>query len=190
MSEYTAVRAVSQTLKELVEAHVTDPTVQVFLTSPKEMQQNKQTGISIWLYRLTRNEFLLNQPRRRPANGQVARNPMPVNLHYLITPLMTDPRDEQMLLGLVLQVFNDHATVRGSDLKDALLGSDAELRLSFEAPSLEDLTRIWGALQEPYQASLTYLVQSITIESDHEPESSGLVMQRETTYTQILETGD
>lgn len=58
-----------------------------------------------------------------------------------------------MLLGLVLQVFNDHATVRGSDLKDALLGSDAELRLSFEAPSLEDLTRIWGALQEPYQAS-------------------------------------
>ena len=66
MSEYTAVRAVSQTLKELVEAHVTDPTVQVFLTSPKEMQQNKQTGISIWLYRLTRNEFLLNQPRRRP----------------------------------------------------------------------------------------------------------------------------
>lgn len=186
MSEYTAVRAVSQTLKELMEAHITDPTVQVFLTSPKEMQQNTQTGISIWLYRITRNEFLLNEPRPRPINGQVSRAPMPVNLHYLITPLMTDPRDEQMLLGLVLQVFNDHATLRGSDLKDALTDSDEELRLSFEAPSLEDLTRIWGALQEPYQASLTYLVQVLNITSDHEPEFAASVLRRESTYEQIV----
>lgn len=190
MSEYTAVRAVSQTLKELLEDHITDPTVQVFLTSPKEMQQGNQNGISIWLYRITRNEFLLNQPPRRPANGQVSHPPMPVNLHYLITPLMTDPRDEQTLLGLVLQLFNDHATLSGGDLKDALLGGDEELRLSFEAPSLEDLTRIWGALQEPYQASLTYLVQSIAIESDHEPEAGAPVMQRDITYAQIVEGGD
>jgi len=186
MSEFTAVRAVSQTLKELLEAHITLPTVQVFLTSPKEMQQNDQTGISIWLYRITRNEFLLNQPRRRPTNSQTSRPSMPINLHYLITPLMSDPRDEQLLLGLVLQVFNDHATVRGTDLRDALLGGDEELRLSFEAPSLEDLTRIWGALQEPYQASLTYLVQSLLIESDHEPEVAAPVMERETTTTEIV----
>ncbi|MCA9874453.1 MAG: DUF4255 domain-containing protein [Anaerolineales bacterium] len=187
MSEFTAVRAVSQSLKELLEAHITDPTVQVFLTSPKEMQQNNQNGISVWLYRITRNEFLLNQPRRRPTSGQQSRLPMPVNLHYLVTPLMSDPRDEQMLLGLVLQVFNDHATLRGSDLKDALLGSDEELRLSFEAPSLEDLTRVWGALQEPYQASLTYLVQPVSIESDHEPEAGPPVTRREMLFSQVVE---
>jgi hypothetical protein len=111
---------------------------------------------------------------------------MPVNLHYLVTPLMTDPRDEQALLGLALQVFNDHATLRGGDLQEVLQGSDEELRLSFEAPSLEDLTRVWGALQEPYQTSLTYLVQAVTIESDHEPQAAPPVKERETTYAQIV----
>jgi hypothetical protein len=150
------------------------------------MRQDSETGISLWLYRVTRNEHLLNHPPPRPAPNQVARHPIPIDLHYLITPLLNDPLDEQEMLGLVLQSFNDHPILRGPDLQGDLQGSDEELRISLETLSLEDHSRIWSALQEPFQASLTYLVQVVCIDSLLEPRQVAPVLTRESTTSQIL----
>jgi hypothetical protein len=186
MSDYTAIQAVSQTLEELIEANLPSTGPVVHLASPKEMQQNTQTGISLWLYRITRNEHLLNQPATRPSPGQMERHCLPVNLHYLMTPILTDPGDEQRFLGRILQILNDHPILRGSDLRGDLQGGDEELRVTLETLTLEELTRIWAALQEPYQASLSYQVQHVCIESERQPVQVSPVMARETTYSQIL----
>lgn len=189
MSDYQAIRAVSETLKALIETAVanTPLAVTAHLETPKEMRLGTpKTGISLWLYRVTRNEHRLNQPAVRPQPNQLRRQPMPINLHYLVTPIMAQPADEQLLLGLLLQLFNDHPMVRGADLKDALAGGPEELRVTLETLSVEDLTRIWGALQEPYQTSLTYLVQVIEIESRLDPLAVAPIATSETSYYQIL----
>ena len=184
MSQYTAIREISESLRDLVEAAVDNSSITVWLETPKEMRNNDNTGISLWLYRITRNEHLLNQPRERVSAGQVARRPIPVNLHYLITPIMAEPRDEQLLLGRILQLFNDHPALRGADLTGGLSGE--VFRITLETLSVEDLTRIWGALQEPYQTSLTYPVQVVEIESGEEALATSPVLVGETTYAQIL----
>jgi hypothetical protein len=193
MSDFTAIRAVSVTLQALLQDHITnspDPQlngVPIELRSPKEMRDDgNATGVSLWLYRVIRDAERLNSPSVRVSSNQLAHHALPVNLYYLVTPIRDNPADEQALLGRVVQVFNDHAALMGSDLKDTLAGGSEELRLLMEAPTLEELTRVWDALKEPYQLSLTYMVQLVTIESGHELVRSGPVLVRETEYKQIL----
>lgn len=194
MTDYTVIAAVSQTLRDLLEDHITnhpDPGlngVPIDLRSPKEMRDDQDaTGVSLWLYRVVRNGDLLNYPPRRPTPAQQSRQPLPIDLHYLVTPIANDPRDEQALMGRVIQAFNDHAALRGSDLQGTLELSGQELRLNMEPMSLEEITRVWSALQESYQLSVSYQVQLVGIESDHEHIQTTPVLVKETTYTQILE---
>lgn len=186
MSDYTALRAVSLTLRGLLEQFMTVSGTDILLKSPKEMKEDGDSGVSVWLYRVARDEHNLNQPPERVGPSLVRRQPMPVCLYYLITPMMTEPLDEQELLGRVLQVFNDHPVLRGGDLADTLAGSDVELHLFLESLTLEELTRVWGALQESYQASLSYMVHVVTIDSEI-TYSKGKVLQSSTTYSQIEE---
>src|SRR5258708_26819518 len=124
MSDFTAIRAVSHTLLELLKQAITanpDPqlnSVQIDLRSPKELSSSKKTVVSLWLYRVTRDPDLLNRPGSRPAPNQRVIQPLPIHLYYLVTPMSPQPDDEQVLLGRVMQVFNDHTIVQTAHLQD------------------------------------------------------------------------
>src|SRR6185436_13250103 len=112
MSANTAIKAASLTLKKLLQdginAEFPPPATapDVLLNTPKEMKSGK--GVSLWLYRVVRDEFLTNQPPQRTAPNEQRRTPLPVRLHYLVTPLMGDDTEtEQQLLGKILQVLYD-----------------------------------------------------------------------------------
>jgi hypothetical protein len=195
MSEFTAIRAVSETLKGLLEdfiTHRSEPelhNVPIDLRSPREMRaDNEATGISLWLYRVTRNADMLNHPPERTAPNKLLHRPLPIDLYYLVTPIAKEPADEQVLMGRVMQVFNDHPVLRGSDLRDALQGGAEELRLILESQSLEELTKVWTSLQESYQLSVTYVVQMLGIDSDVEPVETAPVTVRQTEFDQILKS--
>lgn len=193
MSEYTAIRAVTRSLRDLLRQGITlssDPElagVAIDLRSPKEMREdNDSLGVSLWLYRVVRNGHLLNHPPGRDAANRRLRHPLPVDLYYLVTPLAQTSDDEQLLLGRVLQILNDHATIRGPLLADALVGGDEEYRLSLEPLSLEEGTRVWDALKEPYQLSVSYLVQVVSIESARAADGIAPVSSIETEVVQIV----
>jgi Pvc16 N-terminal domain len=193
MTDFTAIRAVSLTLQSLLEKYIkysSEPQlsgVNIELTSPKEMQQAQEgVGVSVWLYRVVRNADMLNNPPERPAPNQLAHRALPLTLHYLITPITDDPEAKQALLGRVLQVFNDHATLRGADLGDTLSGSREELRIALETLTVDELARVWDSLDEAYQLSVSYSVQVVKIDSDLEPVQKAPVIVKETTYAQIL----
>jgi hypothetical protein len=141
MSAYTAFEATSQTLKKLLQdrlkADVDLSSIVVSLKTPKEMANEK--GVSLWLYRVVRNEFWLNNPPRRVDARKLQRTPLPFCLHYLITPMLDLSETEQKVLGKVLQVFYDHPVVRGVDLEGSLQNTAVELRMTLETLSLEEL---------------------------------------------------
>ncbi len=192
MSDYTAFSAVSSTLQTLLTNNITNAlavplNVPIQLYSPPEMDTVGQVpGISLWLYKVTRMAEMMNEPPERKSATQLARTPLPVLLHYLVTPMATDPLTRQTLLGRVLQVFNDHSILRGTDLQGVLQNTAEQLRVSLEALTLEELSLVWDALGAPYQLSVTYLVQVVKIDSDLELVKSGPVLEREVTYSQIL----
>jgi len=193
MSDYTVISAVSNTLREILRENITLSSdmelngVQIFLLSPKEMQDAGNTnGISVWLYKVSRMSEMLNEPPERRSGNQVLRTSLPVLLFYLVTPMTADPATRHTLLGRVLQVLNDHAILRGADLQGVLGGTEEQLRVNLEALTLEELSLVWEALSEPYQLSVTYLVQVVKIDSDLEAVKSPPVVERATTYSQIL----
>jgi hypothetical protein len=193
MSDFTVVRAVTESLASILDNGITKSTdpqlkgVPIDLRSPKEMREDHNaTGISFWLYRITRDPDLLNTPPPRPAPNQLQKIGLPIHLYYLVTPLVVKPEDRQTLIGRVLQLFNDHAILRGGDLTDSLTGSTEQYRLTLETLSLEELTRVWFSLSEPYDLSVSYEVQVVKIDSDLEAVQTAPVLMKQSTYAQIV----
>jgi len=192
MSDYSVLSAVSSSLQAMLTNNITNGlavplNVPIQLFSPPDMNTaGTIPGISLWLYKVSRMAEMLNEPPERRSATQLARTPLPVLLHYLVTPMAVDPLTCQSLLGRVLQVFNDHAILRGSDLQGVLQNTTEQLRVNLEALTLEELSLVWEALGEPYQLSVTYLVQLAKIDSDLELVKSSAVLEKETTYSQIL----
>jgi hypothetical protein len=129
---------------------------------------------------------LLNEPPERRGPNQIARTPLPIILHYLVTPVSGDPLTKHRLMGRVLQVFNDNAILRGAILQGTLKGTSEQLRIALEALTLEELSLVWDALSEPYELSVTYLVQVVKIDSDLELVKAPPVLERDATYSQVL----
>jgi len=172
MSDYTSVRAVSLALQKLLRGEITNSTdpqlknVDVFLYSPKVMREKSKSGISLWLYRVTRESDTLNREPRRIGPSQLRSVPLPLTLFYLITPMRSEPEDEQALLGKIAQVLHDHAVMHGAEVGPVLAADDTELHVVLDGLTLEELARVWDVLKEPYQLSVCYIVQTIAIDSD------------------------
>lgn len=180
---YTALRATSRTVSKFVEARFqTDPLLSglfsgggmvVSLNTPQEMTAKPVQGVSVWLYRVSRDEQRLNDPPVRLSPTELQPAPLPLRLHYLITPVTNetsgDPETEQVILGKILQVFHGHPVLRGSDLQAEFAGTEVELRMRLEPMNLDDITRIWDALNGSYQLSVSYEVALVNITADLEP---------------------
>lgn len=192
MSEYTVLRAATRTLVALLKRDITDSGepdisgIPIDPRSPKELRTaSVQAVVSVWLYRVTRNAEMLNAPPERLSATQVRATGLPLTLHYLVTPLADDTGVEHVLLGRALQVLQDHAIVRSGDFQDSLVGERSELRVTLEMLSLEELTRVWDALKEPYELSASYSVQVLTIASDRELLQVAPVLERRIGYAQV-----
>jgi Pvc16 N-terminal domain len=181
---YTALRATSQTLIRFLEARFqADALLSGFFgaggmvvssNTPQEMTVKPAEGLSVWLYRVMRDDQRLNDPPIRLSPNQLQPPPLPVRLHYLMTPVtnrkLGDPETEQLIMGKVLQTFHSHAVLRGADLRAEFAGTEAELKIRLEPMSMEEITRVWEALEGSYQLSVSYEVSVVNIESELEPE--------------------
>jgi hypothetical protein len=184
---YTALRATSQTLANSIRVRMGADSILaplftvgggnmvVSLNTPKQMIDNNIEGVSVWLYRAIRDAECLNTLPIRRDFSQIENTPLPVSLHYLITPIvnttntMAGPETEQVILGKILQIFHDYPTMRGSDLQDDFTGTDVELNIRLESLNLEEITRVWDALEGSYQLSVSYEVSVVNVDSAMEP---------------------
>ena len=73
-------------------------------------------GLSLWMYRVVRDEERLNDPQVCVGTGQFQSPPLPLRLHYLVTPVVNGAtaaaRDAQLIPGKVLQILNDRTSSR------------------------------------------------------------------------------
>jgi hypothetical protein len=186
---YTALNASSQTLQDLLEEQLERDSrlgtffdsdqvpgnMVVSLHTPQEMLAREIEGVSVWLYRVVRDDQRLNSPAVRESETQLRRAPLPVRLHYLITPIISSTEDvagpelEQIVLGKVLEVLYDHPTQRGGALRGDFGRPDVELHIRLEPLSLEEITRVWDALDRSYQLSVSYEVSVVEIDSGLQP---------------------
>jgi len=172
LSDYTVVAAVSEALRLILwKAYSTDPTTlqivgaesAIALRNPTETARDSANRLSLWLYQITENEFLKNQPALRTADPQVDKfPPLALNFNYLITPFATSGDGDHLLLGKTMQVLYDNSTIILRDLANNVA---EELRVIMCNLNLEQITRIWEALQQPYRLSICYQIRVTEIDS-------------------------
>ena len=189
---YTVLAATSATLRQmLLDAMTSDVgpsglasffigATTVSLETPQEMIAAGRQGLSVWLYRIARDENRLNDPpdvRVLPSGDvEVIPPPLPVRMHYLLTPITKAvPDTEQRILGRAMQQFHTHPIVGGSFLRAELAGTDAQLHVHLEALGIEEITRVWDALEGSYQFSVSYEVTLARINADIDPTRMSLV---------------
>jgi uncharacterized protein DUF4255 len=194
VSEYTALREVSNAIvARLTAAFTAEPLLNallgmghvISLRTPAEMlaASPQLKGLSVWLYEVSRAEFSYNRPPERIGPDLIRRAPIPITLHYLMTPLADDSTNEQLILGKVLQVFNDEPIFRVDPADPELTD---EVRVALENPGMEVLSKLWSALTEPYRLCASYLAQTVNIRSGAEPGHRPPVLERIAVYEQVL----
>lgn len=204
---YTWVRSTTITLTDLLGEHFrSDPglrpffdpgsggTMEVFSHTPQEMGDQNLTGLSVWLYRIARDEQLLNHPPPRIAYDRSERRPLQLRLHYLMSPIVSGevngvgPLLEQAIIGKVLQTFHDHPLLSGAVLRDDLVGTGIEIGVRLEPLGLEEITRVWDALEQSYQLCASYEVSVVPVHSDEEASRIAPVEIVQPEYGVITET--
>jgi hypothetical protein len=182
---YMALRATSRTIlhyletqfkaDDLLSSHFNGGGMVVSLNTPQEMTEKPAEGISVWLYRVIRDDQRLNDPPVRLSATELQPPPLPLRLHYLMTPVTNkktgDPETEQLMLGKVLQSFHSHPVLRGTDFQQTEFeGTEVALKIRLEPMTLEEITRVWEALAESYQLSVSYEVSVVNIDTALQPE--------------------
>jgi hypothetical protein len=197
MSSYTVIAEVSKALQSILwEEFNADDVIRpivgaqaaIVFRNPTEAARDAANRLSLWLYQITENEFVKHQPPLRARSRELqARSeddprqhridqfpPLALNLFYLVTPLAPSGESDHLLLGKSMQVLYDNATLL---LRNTDGDVFEELRIVFCRLTLEELTRIWEALREPYRLSICYQVRVTRIDSLRE-ETNARVIER------------
>ncbi|ESW93818.1 hypothetical protein X770_00940 [Mesorhizobium sp. LSJC269B00] len=144
--------------------------------------------LSLWLYFVTENEHVKNRAPSFGADGLIKPPPLALTLYFLATPLSADDNDEKMIasnsayvLGAVLEAFHKSPIIP-LVIPEAADGSETaaseELHVSLCRLSLEELTRIWEALNSPYQLSVCFKVNVVRIDSKRTTIGTPIVARR------------
>jgi hypothetical protein len=162
MSERGIV-AVSSTLRDILSESLLQPpplletSDDIILTSPVEAAGDRQTRLSIFLYRI--HEHVLSRPEAMQIRG-----PLGFVLSYMIVPLGSDAARCQSILGRVLRALYLHA-----ELQVPEAGNEVNLALLRRSP--EEVSRLWSALQVPYRCALYYDVRIVRLGNEEYRES-------------------
>ncbi len=193
MADAAAIGHVSESLQALLRAAITNggplPGTQIDLRSPREIGVVTNISlVSLWLYRVRRLDELNNLPPVRLADGRLAMRPLPLTLHYLVTPISGDPLTRQRLLGLAMQALHQQPRLGAEFLHPALLdGVPASIGVHLEPQTTDEMSRIWHALHEPYQLSASYAVQYVPIDAGVSMAMAPIVLDKAATYAAIAE---
>jgi hypothetical protein len=161
LGDVNIVAEVTETLTHLLSD------LDVTLESPAELKN--QTGsyekLSLYLYQVLEHPFTKNQLPYAVNDTTQLPPPLTLKLYYLLTPYASDPLSAHKVLGHAMRVFYDNAIIDESKLTGPLRMATDKLAIVLQSTKLEELTRIWNALQAPYRLSVCYEVRVVPIES-------------------------
>ena len=162
LGEFNIIGDVTETLQNLL----TD--LDVTLDSPANLQTgNNDTyaRLNLYLYRVVENPHAKNQLWQTMPSGRQKYPPLALNLYYLLTPYASDPLSAHQVLSHAMQCLHDNAILKGDQLSEPLQLGMEQLSIVLCPLELEELTRVWNALQTPYRLSVGYEVRIALLHS-------------------------
>jgi len=168
MSNFTAIRAVTDTLKALLGVELPGMTVEE--KKPPAEISSLLPQVGLYLFRVEQNAFGANLDWQANSVTQMIAPPFALNLHYLVTPYGPDELEIQQTLGEVMRAFHERPVVRSDDpvLSPVLADMTEELRIVPRMLPLSEMLELWRAFEKvPFRLCATYEVSTILIDSRH-----------------------
>ena len=197
MSDYTVIAELGDSLVSVLFSELNaDPQIsglidsedRISLESPADLDNNNSVRLSMYLYRILENPYMKNRFPVEGTGGKLRKPPLTLDLYYLLTPLVGTPREQQIVLGKTMQILYDRAILEGPDLSGSLGTSAEEIRLVLNPVSLEELTRVWQALEIPYRLSVCYIARVVIVDSEQQQSGQPIVYRR-ITYGRLQPQG-
>jgi hypothetical protein len=126
---------------------------------------NAAARINIYLFQVLEDPYSKNQPWLTEPGGDQRYPPLALDLLYLLTPYASDQPSAHHALGDAMRILHDNAILEGPELSDSLRLAVDQLAIVLVPMEIEDLTRIWNALQSPYRLSVCYQIRILLVES-------------------------
>jgi hypothetical protein len=177
MSNTLAIAAVTAALQKLIETAIQldDGSAKVTIRPPDKVT-DALNQLNLFLYHAEVDAAYRNLAElpRQARPGESGRPALPLRLHYLLSAYGKDAAlgddASHRLLGRAASVLHDHALLGPDELKNALPGSDLHeqverVRVTTQPLSLDEVSKLWSALQTPYRLSLTYQVSVVLLDS-------------------------
>ena len=188
----TVIKDVTKALQTLLLTQLNPgggTTAQVSLVPPGEALPTG-LGVNLYLYRVMESHATKNQPwpgdRATPPSQSPA---LGLELSYLLTPFATVPDatspsgdDAHTMLGTAMLAFHEHPVlndihIAGFDadavLSAPLLNSFEQLKIRLATTSLEELSKIWATINQPYRLSVAYEVSLVMVTPSATPPAIG-----------------
>jgi uncharacterized protein DUF4255 len=190
-----AVSAVLRNLLDngLIEQVSLGTTVNVTALAPDAIKLDNPDDppqLNVFLYQVTPNAALRNQalPSRAPNGDRLTNPPLALDLHYLITAYGRSDFQAEILLGYAMHLLHerpvlDRAAIRraldpspldvsmlplafqtltASDLADQI----EQLRIVPVVMPIDEMSKLWAAIQSHYRPSAAYQVSVVLIEAE------------------------
>jgi Pvc16 N-terminal domain/IPT/TIG domain len=181
MSNSTAIKDVTRGLQQLLISQLSpiSSAAQVSLLPPGQPLPSG-LGVNLYLYRVMESPFTKNEPwpgdRKTPPSDSPA---LGVELSYLLTPFAPAPDpstttgdDAHTMLGAAMLALHQYPILNNVHTKgfdaDTVLPADVlnsfeQIKIRLAVTSLEELSKIWATINQPYRLSVAYEVSLVEL---------------------------
>ncbi|MCW5983256.1 MAG: DUF4255 domain-containing protein [Bryobacteraceae bacterium] len=186
MSDYRAIQGVSSSIKNLLETFMflnradvaSDDRVKITVGLPDQDAEGKR--VNLFLYQVTECPYLKNQDLPGAAGaGEYGHPPVVLDLHYLLTAYAESDEGDQIeahqIMGDAMRALHDHPYLVGDILDPSLEDAVEPAKITLEPLTVEDVTKVWVALNTPYRLSVGYKATVVQIQSRIQRSAPGLI---------------
>ncbi|MDJ0780375.1 MAG: DUF4255 domain-containing protein [Desulfosarcinaceae bacterium] len=197
MSAASALAGITAVLQNLIASalrHHESALGQIKVTSlAPEQMAGKKNHLHLFLFQAAENPALRNhwQPARDAVGEAISRQPLCLDLGYLLSAYSDKELHAELMLGAAMQIFHETPVLTRKMLVDATaqLAADnirdprlttaiEQFKISPWTLKSEDLSRIWSALQAPYRMTMAYRISVVLIDPDLEARHPLPVLRR------------
>lgn len=141
------------------------------LYNAQNFKKPMSEGVSLYLYRITVNPAVRNQPPRLGLDGRHYRPSLPVDLHYLVTAWGRDAVKQQWLLGWCMRELENTQTLPTSLLNNPgrephIFDQSESVEITLDHLSPQDWANITDPIKTDLQLSVPYLARLVRVDSE------------------------
>jgi len=174
LATYHAIAAMGQAVLGLLAEscpHDEFPGARFEAYQAANFRQPMEEGVALYIHRVGANPTRRNPPPRKTADGRVYKQSLPLDVHFLLIPWSRSAARQHMMLGWLMRVLEDNASLGGgfinrfSVVPDTFTDGDS-VEIVLDPMAMQDLLSVWEVAKPNIQISASYVARYLPIDSE------------------------